>query len=50
MRRLIMNSSRLLLDTLSDKKLACLQWLFFSGEAEIINEGCQPYIVRKLPH
>lgn len=49
MRRLIMNGSRLLLDSLSDKELAGLQQMFFSGEAEIINEGCKPYVVRKLP-
>ena len=49
MRQRIFGGSRLLLDGLSDEELAAVQPLLLKGEAEIINEACRPYVVRKLP-
>lgn len=49
MRRRIFGGARLLLDSLSDDELVALQPLLLEGEAEIINEACKPYVIRKLP-
>lgn len=49
MRARIFGGARLLLDGLSKSELEALQPLLLLGEAEIINEACRPYVVRKLP-
>ncbi len=49
MRRRIFGGSRLLLDSLTEDELVALQPMLLAGEAEIINEACKPYVVRKLP-
>ena len=49
MRARIFSGSRLLLDGLSKTELEALQPMLLQGEAEIINEACRPYVVRKLP-
>lgn len=45
----VFGGARLLLDRLSKSDLEALQPLLLQGEAEIINETCRPYVVRKLP-
>jgi hypothetical protein len=49
MHRRIFGGARVLLDSLSDEELAALQPMLLSGEAEIIDEACKPYVIRKLP-
>ncbi len=49
MRERIFGGSRLLLDSLTADELAALRPLLVAGEAEIINEACRPYVIRKLP-
>ena len=49
MRRRIYGGGRLLLDSLSKEELEALQPLLFDDEAEIVNEACKPYVIRKLP-
>ncbi|MDU8929533.1 hypothetical protein RXV86_19255 [Alisedimentitalea sp. MJ-SS2] len=49
MRQRIFGGSRLQLDNLSKEELVALEPLLTSGEAEIINEACKPFVVRKLP-
>ena len=49
MRRRIIGGARLLLDALKKEELEALQPLLLSNEAEIINEACKPYVIRKLP-
>ena len=44
----ILSGSRLLLDSLSKEELEALYPMLTSGEAEIIDEACKPYVVRKL--
>ena len=39
----------MLLDDLSDDELVAVQPMLIGGEAEIINEACKPYVIRKLP-
>ena len=48
MRARILGGGRLLLSSLTREELAALQPMLLSQEAEIINEGCKPYVVRKL--
>jgi hypothetical protein len=48
MRHRINGGARLLLDDLSDEELVALHTILDEGEAEIINEACKPYVVRKL--
>ena len=48
MRRRIYGGARLLLDDLSDDELIALRTILLEGEAEIINEACKPYVIRKL--
>ena len=38
----------LLLDRLSDDELVAMQSLLLSGEAEIVNSACKPFLVAKL--
>jgi hypothetical protein len=38
----------LLLDRLSDEELVAMQSLLLSGEAEIVNSACKPFLVAKL--
>ncbi len=49
MRRHIFGGAHLLLESLTDNELAALQPMLVAGDAEIINEACKPYVVRKLP-
>jgi hypothetical protein len=49
MRKRIFGGSRLNLSSLSKKELEALQPLLLSNEAEIIDEACRPYVIRKLP-
>lgn len=49
MRARIFGGARLSLDGLSKEELEALQPLLLQGDAEIINEACRPYVVRKLP-
>ena len=49
MRRRIFGGARLCMDALKKEELEALQPLLFSNEAEIINEACRPYVIRKLP-
>ena len=49
MRRRIFGGARLLLDALKKEELEALQPLLLSNEAEIIDEACRPYVIRKLP-
>ena len=49
MRRRICGGSRILLDSLSRDELTALQPMLVEGEAEIIDEACKPYVIRKLP-
>jgi hypothetical protein len=44
----INGGGRLLLDSLSKEELAAMATLLMAGEAEIINEACKPFLVRKL--
>jgi hypothetical protein len=37
-----------LLDRLSDDELVAMQSLLLSGEAEIVNSACKPFLVAKL--
>ena len=48
MRRRIYGGARLLLDDLSDEELIALRTILLEDEAEIINEACKPYVIRKL--
>ena len=48
-RNRLFSGARLLLDDLTDDELAALQPMLTDGEAEIINEACKPYVIRKLP-
>ena len=43
----ILSRSRLLLDSLSQQELETLYPLLVNGEAEIIDEACKPYVVRR---
>ena len=44
----IRSGSRILLDSLGPEELEALYPMLTSGEAEIIDEACKPYVVRKL--
>ncbi|MGI9367253.1 MAG: hypothetical protein ACR2O2_00325 [Ruegeria sp.] len=48
-RQRIYGGSRLLLESLSKEELEALHPMLVSGKAEIINEACRPYVIRKLP-
>ncbi len=48
LRHRIFGGERLLLDSLKDEELAALLPMLNSGAAEIINEACKPYVIRKL--
>ncbi|WP_170480700.1 hypothetical protein [Ruegeria arenilitoris] len=49
MRRRIFGGGRLLLENLSRDELSALYPMLINGDAEIINEACKPYVIRKLP-
>ena len=49
MRQRIFGGARVCLDALTKEELEALQPLLLANEAEIINEACRPYIIRKLP-
>jgi hypothetical protein len=48
LRARVLGGSYLLLDSLSDAELTAMQSLLLSGEAEIINSACKPFLVAKL--
>jgi hypothetical protein len=48
LRARVLGGSYLLLDSLSDEELEAMQSLLLSGEAEIINSACKPFLVAKL--
>ena len=48
LRARVLGGSYLLLDSLSDEELVAMQSLLLSGEAEIINSACKPFLVAKL--
>ena len=48
LRRRVLGGSYILLDSLSDEELVAMQSLLLSGEAEIINSACKPFLVAKL--
>ena len=48
LRSRVLSGSRLVLDSLTADELTAAQELIFSGEAEIINEACRPFLVAKL--
>lgn len=49
MRQRIFGGARLCLDSLTKEELEAIQPMLLANEAEIINEACRPYIIRKLP-
>lgn len=48
LRARVLGGSYLLLDKLSGEELVAMQSLLMSGEAEIINSACKPFLVAKL--
>jgi hypothetical protein len=48
LRARVLGGSYLLLDTLSAEELVAMQSLLMSGEAEIVNSACKPFLVAKL--
>jgi hypothetical protein len=48
LRERVRGGAYLLLDTLSDEELVAMQSLLLSGEAEIVNSACKPFLVAKL--
>lgn len=47
-RQRILSGSSFLLDQLNDIELAEMQQMLLSGEAEIINSACKPFVIAKL--
>ena len=50
LRARVRGGAYLLLDRLSDEELVAMQSLLLSGEAEIVNSACKPFLVAKLDH
>ena len=48
LRARVRGGAYLLLDSLSDDELVAMQSLLLSGEAEIVNSACKPFLVAKL--
>ncbi len=48
LRARVRGGAYLLLDKLSDEELVAMQSLLLSGEAEIVNSACKPFLVAKL--
>ena len=48
LRERIRGGGILLLDSLSDEELVAMQSLLLSGEAEIVNSACKPFLTAKL--
>ena len=48
LRKRIQGGGILLLDSLSDEQLVAMQSLLMSGEAEIVNSACKPFLTAKL--
>ncbi len=48
LRARVRGGAYLLLDKLSDDELVAMQSLLLSGEAEIVNSACKPFLVAKL--
>ena len=50
LRARVLGGAYILLDSLSDEELTAMQSLLLSGEAEIINSACKPFLVAKIDH
>lgn len=48
LRARVLGGAYLLLDKLDDEELVAMQRLLQSGEAEIVNSACKPFLVAKL--
>ena len=48
LRARVLGGAYLLLDKLDDAELVAMQRLLESGEAEIVNAACKPFLVAKL--
>jgi hypothetical protein len=48
LRARVLGGSYLLLDRLGNEELVAMQSLLMSGEAEIVNSACKPFLVAKL--
>ncbi len=48
LRARVRGGAYLLLDKLSDEELVAMQTLLLSGEAEIVNSACKPFLVARL--
>ena len=48
LRKRVQDGGLLLLDSLNDAELQAMQSLLLSGEAEIVNSACKPFLVAKL--
>ena len=48
LRARVLGGAYLLLDQLDDAELVAMQRLLQSGEAEIVNSACKPFLVAKL--
>ena len=50
LRARVLGGAYLLLDSLDDAELVAMHRLLQSGEAEIVNSACKPFLVAKLDH
>lgn len=50
LRARVLGGAYLLLDKLDDAELVAMQRLLQSGEAEIVNSACKPFLVARLDH
>jgi hypothetical protein len=48
LRARVLGGGYLLLESLSEDELAAMQSLLLSGEAEIVNSACKPFLVARL--
>ena len=48
LRRRVLGGAYLVLDSLSEEELVAMQSLLLSGEAEIVNSACKPFLVAKM--
>ena len=48
LRQRVLGGAYLLLDRLDDAELVAMQRLLQSGEAEIVNSACKPFLVARL--
>lgn len=48
LRYVLVNGGKLLLESLRDQELVAMQTLIESGEAEIVNSACRPYLAARV--